>query len=167
MKHFFEQLAQRVAKGESGLVGNEFTFEQAWHAQDLEAALKEQGIPCAVVKFGQQFKVRLAELPTAETGGQAMDQLMGGTPLPGAAPAESSAPSAIKGTEASAKIPHLTPEASEPVPGILPAKEKRGRFAELARQEHVETASKLAEKQAQLELSFSPPKKAAKGRKRP
>ena len=77
MKHFFEQLAQRVAKGESGLGGNEFTFEQAWHAQDLEAALKERGIPRQVLKARQHFKVRLAGLPAAESGGQAMDQLRG------------------------------------------------------------------------------------------
>jgi hypothetical protein len=43
-----------------------------------------------------------------------------------------------------------------------PATEKRLRFAELARQEHVETARKLAAEQAQLELSFSPAKKGAR-----
>jgi len=137
--------------GQSGLAGNEITFETEGCARDLRDALQALGIASVVVQAGKQFKVRLSILPAVET------------PPPVAVPAEIPSPAPINGVAETAKtaqnIPNFIPEASVPAP----AAEKRRRFAELARQEHVETARKLAEEQAQLELSFS----MAKGKRKP
>jgi hypothetical protein len=163
MKPFFASLALRIKKGQSGLAGNEITFETEGCARDLQAALNDLGIPCAVVQVGRQYKVRIAHLAAGEAGSPSMDQLVKETPPPQAAPAEIPSPAPINGAANTAKpaqtIPKFIPKASEPAP----AAEKRRRFAELAKQEHVETARKLAEEQAQLELSFS----ASKGKRKP
>jgi hypothetical protein len=124
MKPFFAGLALRIKRGQTGLAGNEITFETEGCARDLKAALNDLGIPCAVVQAGKQFKVRLSALPSVETY------------PPEATPAEIPSPAPING-------------------------------AAKAKHEHVETARKLAEEQAQLALSFSPAKGKRKPSKRP
>jgi hypothetical protein len=162
MKPFFASLATRIKKGQSGLTGNEITFETEGCARDLEAALNDLGVSCAVIQVGRQYKVRLAELPAVEMGAQPIDHLAGETNSLNAAPAEIPSSAERKGgtetTKPAQNIPNFIPKASQPAP----VAEKRRRFAELAKQEHLETARKLAEEQAQLEL-FSP----AKGKRRP
>ncbi|HEY0791559.1 MAG TPA: hypothetical protein VGD78_10890 [Chthoniobacterales bacterium] len=168
MKPFFASLALRIKKGQSGLTGNEITFETEGCAQDLKTALNELGISCAVIRVGRQHKVRLSNPAVAETGEQLPWQSAAGNRSPETTPLEPPDPVATQEitetSEPSKSIPSLVLKGSEPASAGLPTKEKRRRFAELARQENLETGRKL--EQSQLEFSISPARKAArKGRK--
>jgi hypothetical protein len=156
MKFFYERLAKRLEPGQ------DVTFEKQACALDLEAALHDIGKPCHVTPEGHRWKVWVhaacLELSRTVDSG-----------VPAAKPAEIPAPAAMKGKETAKpaqNIPNFISKASQPALAILPAKEKRRRFADLAKQQHLETGSELAEEQAQLELSFSPAKKTTKRTKK-